>query len=904
MATINRFNKFTPRDYSMEWYAPETFVPNLEGWDNLLGMHQAKYDAAIAATQKYPKHLENRMDLAGQYRSGTESAVNDITKSYVDNGITAGNRKMRDFAMQLNKDWQPGGLAYELEQEYTDYQTALGGIDKYYKDQKAENSANRLYSLDKLQKSAQGEFKKDKTTGMYQRANIVPSLHPYVDIAEESMKLVKEIKENGRTDIIAMSPAWFHKIETEEVTPDTIRQVTEALLQQPKYAEQRSIELWREKSKYTPEQLVQLEEGTKKSYVDNFTKQVATIQAATKDKKSAAQLQQTLKDEGYYDGKITGKFDKDSKEALDKYTADKKAEMDKTIASTTADGILNKQINDSYTKPLVAAFARKKEKEDLIFNKQWETNAKISAQRANTGALVSAIQSLKPVPQSEFLQTPGLARPMDTLDQLKTTYQKTYDDSKKAFNDISNLSGITGILGTTAPGQVHAATEARLKSATPEEFAANLKAVGVGGDPQALWDYYNSPGAESLKNSYVSMQQARNDIDNSSKAQTEVIGKFFDTPTGKKQLEYIQKNYNLAGSSKEQIAALVANDDARFTTAKGIEPLGMNNLGMGYNPFNNEARNFAKEVKEMVNTTMKDTPDIFPTSLRGHAFTAIKGSGEDLKNAIIEDFTSGYTLGYNTAGMEGAQFKTIEQTGKGKPVDVGDVDLKNADMRFNVDAKGVTYYMTGKQIGKDGKPVVMVAEAPKEHYGRLEQVALEMLRQAEVTGNKADADLAMQMYSVVTKGPQLDHAVQDQLVLNNKNTRKLYDVIDPNASTNKSVRTFGNNENLNGAPVGIEVEANGLIYQKFKVQNPKTGQTSYLQTYKTNAGYMPIPNKSGGLYYNNSSEADNPVLMGEMMRKVPVEVNNSKVYTPNLSEAETQALMLSVEQASENNDDQ
>lgn len=59
-----------------------------------------------------------------------------------------------------------------------------------------------MFSLDKLQKASQGEFKQDKSTGMYQRANIVPSLHPYVDIAEEAQKLVKEIKENGRTDII------------------------------------------------------------------------------------------------------------------------------------------------------------------------------------------------------------------------------------------------------------------------------------------------------------------------------------------------------------------------------------------------------------------------------------------------------------------------------------------------------------------------------------------------------------------------------------------------------------------------------------------------------------------------------------------------------------------------------
>ena len=575
-----------------------------------------------------------------------------------------------------------------------------------------------------------------------------------------------------------------------------------------------------------------------------------------------------------------------------KYKSDVKTKLDETIAGTTSDSILNKQINDSYTRPLVAAFARKKVEKELIFNKQWEVTSKISAQRENTGALVSAIQSLKPVPQSEFLQSPGLSRPMDTLDELKTTYQKTYDDSKKAFNDIANLSGITGILGTTAPGQVHAVTEARLKSATPEEFAQNLQAVGVGGDPQKLWDYYNSPGANNLKDSYIAMQQSKNDIDNAGKAQTDVIAKYFTTENGRKELSNIRKRYDLKSETPEQIGQLLANNDSRFTTVQ---------LDAGLLPVGN--KNVAKQIKNNINEEMVKNPDLFPISLRGHAFTAIKGSGEDLKNAIIEDFTSGYTLGYTSGGVEGATFKTIEQNGKGSKVDVRDVDLKAADMRFNVDAKGVSYYMTGKQLGKDGKPVVMVAEAPKEHYPRLERVALEMLRQAETTGSKSDADLAMQMYAVVTRGPQLDHAVQDQLILNSKNTRKLYDVIDPNIKDR--VQTFTNNEDLSGAPVGIQVEANGLIYQKFKVQNPKTGATSYMQTYKTNAGYMPVPNRSGGLYYNNSAEADAPILMGEMMRKVPVEINNSKVYSPNLTEAETQALMLSVEQAnSGNNDDE
>lgn len=892
MSTINRFNKFSPRDYSMEWYAPEVFTPNFEGWDNLLGTHQARYDAAMAATQKYPKHLENRMDLAGQYRQNAETAVNDITQSYMKEGINAGNRKMRDFGLQLNKDWQPGGLAYELEQEFNDYQTAAQTIDKYYKDNKAENSANRLYSLDKLKQASQGEFKQDKTTGMYQRANITPSLHPYVDIAEEAQKLVKDIKENGTSDIVKMSPAWFQKIQTEEVTSETIRQVTDALLQQPKYSEQRAIELWREKSQYTPEQIAQIEANTKQQYLDNFNKQVGQLDSLKKDKKNVTSLQETLQSEGYYSGKINGSFDKDTKEAYEKYKNDSKAKLEETINNTNIDTILNKKMLDNYTKPLVAAYTRKKVEKELIFNKEWEVQMKLAGQREQTSSLVTAIQSLKAVPQSEFLNTPGLARPMDTLDQLKSTSQKTYNDSKKSFNDIANLSGITNILGTSAPNQIHAATEARLKSATPEEFAENLKNAGVSGDPQKLWDYFNSPGAGNLKNSYVSMQQAKEDMEGTSKAEIDIINNFFKTSEGKKELGQLQKQYPfLKNESQEKVAQMISNNDSRlsFETPQLVTSGGVGNVSLN----SLKKTNIAKSIKDRINES-KD-PELFPESLRGYAFTAINGSGGDMKKAVIEDFVSGYTLGYTTDGNQGAQFKTIEQNGKGKPVELSNVDLANSDLRFNVDAKGVSYYITAKELGKDGKPVVMVAEAPKEHYGRLKQVSLEMLRQAEQTKNKDDRDKALQMYAVVTDGPQINNAVQDQIVLTNKNSRKLYDVIDPIMSKKTNgVVTFVNNEFLDGMPIGTEIKENGLIYQKFKVRNPKTQTSSYMMTYKTNGGYMPILNNSGGLYYKDATEANSPVLMGKMMREIPVEVNNQKINSPNISEEEAASLLLNV----------
>lgn len=904
MPTINRFNQFTKRDYNMDWYAPEVFVPNLEMWDSLLSAKQQKYDAAIAATQKFPKHLENRADLAGQYKQSTSGAIDDITNSYIQNGVSAGDRKMRDFALKLNKDWQPGGLAYELEQEYTDYQNAVAQIDKYYKDNKAENSVNRRFSLNQLKKASEGEFKYDKTGDIYTRSNLTPDIRPYVDIMEEAQKVVKDIKENGYTDIVKMSPAWFKKIEVEEVTPETIKEVTSALMQQPKYSAQRDLELWGEKQNYTPEQLQQL----KTDYVDNvdsaFNDRLSKIEKLKTTKDGRKSLQETLAEEGYYDDKIDGVFGPKSKKALNDYIKDQQNAINQKTKGITPDDILNQKILDNYTKPLVAAYSRRKEKEDLIFNQEWATRMKISAQRENTGALITAFQKLKEPPTGDYLTTPGLSRPMETLDKLKTQYNKTYEDSKAAFGTISEASGITDIIGTKAPNAIHAVTEARLRSATPEEFQTNLMNAGIVADAGKLWDYYNSPGADQLKDSYLSMQQARQDLEGTQQAQADLFNNYFSSSDGKKELQRIKKQYNLQNVDDKTVTNMILNDDPKLRSEKtGYSAVG-SMAGSSFTDMSSaftgttSTNNVAADIRNKINDKMKTNPEMFPKSLRGWAFNAISGAGSDLEKVITDDLETGYTLGYNSDTQSGINFTKIVPNGTGGKVDIEDVDLKNQKVRFNVDARGVTYYITAKT--KDGKhEVSAVATAPESHKNRLIQVALDMKKQSLETGDTQQSAVAEQLYSTLTDGPQYNFAVQDALVLTSKSTKQLDNVIDPAASTKDAVRTFGHNKNVRGTAIGGEIESNGRIYQKFKVMNPNTGSVSYMLTYKTNKGYRPVENESGGYWYKNSAEAHSPIINAEMIRRIPVEIDQKKIYNTNIDEDGAKLLML----GTINNDD-
>lgn len=904
MAVINRFNKFTPRDYNMEWYAPETFVPNFEAWDSMFNAQQTRYDTAVAATQKLPKHLQNRVDLAGEYKKSTQDSVDAITQEYLKNGITAGNRSMRDFGLQLNKQWQPGGLAYELEQEYGDYQTAKSEIDKYYKDAKAEHSMNKKFSLAQLKKAAEGEFKYDADSDIYTRASIAADTRPYIDIMDEAQKVVKEIKENGYTDIVAMSPAWFKKIQVEEVTPETIKEVTNSLLQQPKYAEQRQIELWGEKQKYTPENLVKLETDYKANALTTFDETVKNLEALQTTDKGKKQLQTVLESEGYYTGKINGKFDKETKEAYEKYIADAKEKLDDRLEKTNADSILNDQLLSNYTKPLVAAYTRKKEEESLIFNQEWGINAKIRAGNKNTADMITAMQKLHAPETGDYLVTPGGSRPMESLDKLKTEYSATLDQSKAAFNNIAKVSGITGILGSTAPNVINAATEARLRSNTPEEFQANLIASGIVADSGKLWDYYNSPGAASLKNSYVSMQQAADNLDSANEAEKMTMNNYFETNNGKTELVKLKQEFTfLKGKSNKEIVDLIASNDYRLvggrTDAGSTTTMSGSNFAEMSSAFTGTklSTGVANRIKDRINAESELNPNMFPASLRGYSFNSIKGAGAELEKNIVDDLSNGYTLGYN--GIDGAGVNFTNMKG-GSKVALEDVDMSTQNMRFTVDAKGITYYITAKT--RDGKnQVSTVLEAPETHYNNLMRIALDMKKQAYDTGDSEKSALSEQMYSVLTTGPQYQNAVQDNYKINESNGRQLKGVID-RAKTKSSgkITTFENNKNVIGKEMGMEIEANGLTYQKFKVFDRNSGENAYMMTVKTDKGYDPIPNKKGGYYFRTAREAESPVIDGEMMRQIPVEINQQKIKQTNISAEDAALIMQGNKQINDN----
>lgn len=896
--TINRFNRFMPRDYSMKWYMPEVYVPDFQQWDSLLAGQQQKYNAAMAATQKYPKHLEWRKDLAGEYKQNIETKLDDITTSFINEGVRTGNRKLRDFAFELNQQWNPGGLAHELEKEFEDYQSGIKQITDYYEKNKAENSANRTYSLFKLKEAAQGEFKRDPNTGLYSRAGIVPELVPYVDIAEEALKVVKEIKDSGTTSIVSRGPAWFEKIQREGVTEETIREVTDALLEQPKYSQQLSVEKWLIDKNIPQDKKDAIVNEAKDRLANTVVKVQEDVNklAKSKDEKDRKSLQKQLKEAGYYEGTIDGKIGKQSQEAIDKYLKDLTDKTNKKSDAINYDNLIETEIRDSYARPLIKAFAREKINRDLIFNRQWEVNARIASQRKASADLVAAIQSLKNPEKSEYIATPGMARPMETIEKLKQDHQKAYNESKKAFDQVAQWSGITDIIGYRAPNKIHEVTQAKIGSKTYKDFVTKMQGMGYGEEIASnAWNFYNSPAAGELYTSYTHMNTAKQAIDGINNTKTSMALDYSKTPEGKKEIEKLRKTSNFKGTDQELIEKLVTGTgvtmEARPITIYSDKEFGLpiqseSNVTIGGNFINK------------MNDYYQNKPEAIPESLRGYRFKALKGAGADMENVVKKDFKEGYTLGYTS--LDGGE-PYYSHIGKNNKIDPSEVEMTG--LSFDVTPAGVIYYATGKDA--NGKPVSAIMNAPRSHFPNLANVAIDMKKEAKDGDNEFLDNLSNSLYAVTTEGPQYQQAVDDALILNEKNTAPLKNVIDPRRSENGKVETFGNNANIRGTAVGAPIIVDGLSYQKFKVYNPKTEDTSFMLTLETKNGlYLPVANKKGGLYYKSSTDAEAPIWDRRLMNKVPVEINQQTFKPTTLSEEDLKIITIGAQSQLDSENDE
>jgi hypothetical protein len=144
----NRFNRIIPKDYTMEHYVPQEFIPNFEAWDQALGQLQQEYNLVGALGDKVPKHHRLDSEAARNYSASLRGEIDTIANTYMNNSISAARSRQADLIRRVSRDWQPGGKAYELENRLAQITAQEGAIDKRYEENPiiANYHKQRLYN--------------------------------------------------------------------------------------------------------------------------------------------------------------------------------------------------------------------------------------------------------------------------------------------------------------------------------------------------------------------------------------------------------------------------------------------------------------------------------------------------------------------------------------------------------------------------------------------------------------------------------------------------------------------------------------------------------------------------------------------------------------------------------------
>jgi hypothetical protein len=177
---VNRFQQPMINNVDLEF-----FKPNAALWAEVLTNQQKNYDIGQQVLAKRPEY-DVRADQSAfdNYLTQLETTSNDITSSYVANGVQAGNKKMADSILAIQQDWNPGGTAHHLMSRKTQFDAYKTAAQTEYKDTRVAN-----HVIDQIYNNPNNAF----TDASGQKQGVSGYSAPAYVSAEDRLKVQKEI---------------------------------------------------------------------------------------------------------------------------------------------------------------------------------------------------------------------------------------------------------------------------------------------------------------------------------------------------------------------------------------------------------------------------------------------------------------------------------------------------------------------------------------------------------------------------------------------------------------------------------------------------------------------------------------------------------------------------------------
>lgn len=710
---ISRFDKLPNYDWSWNTSIPKFPELNAEMLDQTLSGVQKGIDQTYLVSDKKPNVLNNEVDLQlyNQYKTLVDSGLQEVSQAYT-RSLKEGQAKQLDFMNKIKKEWLPGGTADVLNKRYEGYTKANEEITKFEKDDiRGINSGLAKYQLKEQLKKPIGY---DPSTGSYTAIN-TPDLIKDPDIRKAANEMIKNIEEDGDTQFLngmdgQKKVGWITKIKTESRSAQKLKYAMEALLDMPEFDNQIKRDALYNSFGTDP---VKAEQNYRKELNSDFQSKVSAIDQATKSKNPSMikEVQRFLSNAGYTVPE-DGSLNEDTLKAISDYKLDTKSKIENSPFDLNS--YLERGVRKNYI-DYASGFANEKISKDLVFDKVWQTNQKIAADRQRTNALINTLERFLPQDSDNVTVTDA---PAINLGDFETNLRKSQETQKEAYKvaqeqinkdplfkgwkaeDIVSTYRVYEELQKQNPNaplsQIQSMYKARLQQwarGQGKEFNLNDNMVNQIFDRVQLGR--NTGAVQAIDQLWA--------VDDDVNRNMSLIGNFAETyvntPEGKEAFDLHLKQYQKEGETPDQtVKRVMANPDEfdrkiSFTTIGSAPSV---TAGTGYNP----VKQFTSKMKTDVSEQQKVNPSLYADKMgtTNLLFSDKDGYVKPTLDRIQDDVQGGAFGIYTSEGQQGLVFRDIE----GKEISkVNQNSFKVTDTQLSTDQNGKTVLIF-KGKGKNG----------------------------------------------------------------------------------------------------------------------------------------------------------------------------------------------------------
>lgn len=400
--------------------------------------YQRSKDTFDVLKDTLPQYLQQDSEYANAYQQMSQGLSQTVTNAFAEGKTSEAMRALREAQTQLKNEWQPGGLAYALQDRHTSFTAAQKAIEDHTKD--FVDPSYRQFYQHQLGEMANQNMSYDPATKRWSRIS-TPQMQGEVKLGEETDAFLSGWK-SDKGYSITKSPDgfWYYKETNERVDPNELRQALQGFYNQPHIQYALGVQGWAGANQLPPEQrevaLQQVRQQARQEAEGRLNQQRARLDQMeqtfnTGDRTRIRQLQEMLNQAGYQlnpDG-IAGDA---TKRALQDYLQDTRSELDdlagqvETAAeNVTLESYYSRQFQQSLTEAYVPKHSFTHEDVDMIANTPLLAMMRIRAQQAAVKALTMEVNRPAPTLLSEVKAEPlQLQLPVQEYNTARQSYQE------------------------------------------------------------------------------------------------------------------------------------------------------------------------------------------------------------------------------------------------------------------------------------------------------------------------------------------------------------------------------------------------------------------------------------------------------------------------------------------------